>query len=104
MPVANDFVHCWNDSPYRVFISKDPIGFDGGDTNLYTYVWNRPTMFIDPWGLFGINGPGFTNVRSDNPYAQPSNYTGPLPSNLNGMTPSGGNAIPGQFGSAAVEL
>ncbi len=84
------------------FISKDPIGFAGGDTNLYAYVWNRPTMFIDPWGLFGITGPGFTNVRPDNPYTPPSNYTGPLPSNLNGMTPSGGNAIPGQFGLAGI--
>jgi RHS repeat-associated protein len=33
------------------FISEDPIGFAGGDTNLYTYVGNSPTGLIDPLGL-----------------------------------------------------
>jgi RHS repeat-associated protein len=33
------------------FISEDPIGFDGGDVNLYVYVAGNPVMFIDPWGL-----------------------------------------------------
>ena len=33
------------------FISKDPIGFKGGDTNLYRYVKNRPATLIDPFGL-----------------------------------------------------
>jgi RHS repeat-associated protein len=32
------------------FISEDPIGFDGGDVNLYAYVLNNPILFIDPWG------------------------------------------------------
>lgn len=36
----------------RVFISKDPIGFNGNDTNLYRYVENNPVSWIDPWGLF----------------------------------------------------
>ncbi|MBK9041548.1 MAG: hypothetical protein IPL83_20750 [Bdellovibrionales bacterium] len=30
--------------------SKDPIGFNGGDTNLYGYVINDPINFIDPDG------------------------------------------------------
>lgn len=34
------------------FISEDPIGFDGGDSNLYRYVWNSPTGFVDPLGLW----------------------------------------------------
>jgi RHS repeat-associated protein len=32
------------------FLSKDPIGFRGG-LNVYSYVNNRPTSLIDPWGL-----------------------------------------------------
>jgi uncharacterized protein RhaS with RHS repeats len=35
------------------FISEDPIGFAGGDINLYGYVWNSPLGFIDPMGLDG---------------------------------------------------
>ncbi len=33
------------------FISEDPLGFDGGDVNLYVYALNNPVMFIDPLGL-----------------------------------------------------
>jgi RHS repeat-associated protein len=33
------------------FISEDPIGFAGGDTNLYVYVFNSPTNYTDPSGL-----------------------------------------------------
>jgi RHS repeat-associated protein len=37
------------------FLNEDPIGFEGGDVNLYAYVWNNPTNFIDPEGLAGLN-------------------------------------------------
>lgn len=33
------------------FISEDPLGFDGGDLNLYAYVRNNPINFNDPSGL-----------------------------------------------------
>jgi len=33
------------------FISEDPIGFAGGDVNLYGYVGNNPVNFSDPFGL-----------------------------------------------------
>jgi RHS repeat-associated protein len=32
--------------------AKDPIGFEGGDTNLYGYILNDPVNFIDPLGLW----------------------------------------------------
>ncbi len=32
------------------WLSKDPILFAGGDTNLYGYVLNDPVNFIDPTG------------------------------------------------------
>ena len=33
------------------FLSEDPIGFAGGDQNLYGYVLNNPLNFVDPFGL-----------------------------------------------------
>jgi RHS repeat-associated protein len=33
------------------FISEDPIGFAGGDVNLYAYVFNAPMTFLDSLGL-----------------------------------------------------
>jgi hypothetical protein len=35
------------------FISEDPIGFGGGDINLYGYVWQSPLRLRDPLGLDG---------------------------------------------------
>ena len=42
------------------FISKDPIGFAGGDENLYRYVANGPVNWMDPWGLLKYNTPDTT--------------------------------------------
>ena len=33
------------------FISEDPLGFSGGDANLYRYAFNNPMSFVDPSGL-----------------------------------------------------
>ena len=33
------------------FLSEDPIGFSGGDVNLYRYVWGAPHNLRDPFGL-----------------------------------------------------
>ena len=35
-----------------VFIGKDPIGFDSGESNLFRYVKNNPVNLIDPFGLY----------------------------------------------------
>jgi RHS repeat-associated protein len=31
--------------------AKDPIGFAGGDVDLFGYVQNNPVNWVDPWGL-----------------------------------------------------
>jgi len=33
------------------FVAEDPIGFSGGDVNLYAYVADNPLMYTDPSGL-----------------------------------------------------
>ncbi len=33
------------------FLNKDPIGFAGGDVNLYGYVGQNPLIWVDPYGL-----------------------------------------------------
>lgn len=43
------------------FITPDPIGFAGGDTNFYRYVGNDPVNFTDPSGLVQ-NGTPSTSV------------------------------------------
>jgi RHS repeat-associated protein len=41
----------WYDPASGRFVSRDPIGFAAGDTNIYRYVGNEPTDFSDPSGL-----------------------------------------------------
>lgn len=36
-----------------ILTARDPIGFAGGDSNLYGYVFSDPINFIDPNGLIG---------------------------------------------------
>ena len=51
------------------FLQPDPIGFWGGDVNLYTYVGNDPINWTDPdglytwgeWGDIGMGGLGGLN-------------------------------------------
>jgi len=42
----------WYDPLTGRWESQDPLGFDAGDSNLYRYVNNRPTMATDPSGLY----------------------------------------------------
>ena len=36
------------------WLQRDPIKFQGGDTNLYAYVGNDPVNYVDPTGLWAI--------------------------------------------------
>ncbi|MCB0369917.1 MAG: RHS repeat-associated core domain-containing protein, partial [Bdellovibrionales bacterium] len=53
--------------------TKDPIGFNGGDTNLFGYVQNDPVNWIDPMGLFKLPkdpsglGPGWKQDPNHTP-------------------------------------
>jgi RHS repeat-associated protein len=39
------------------FLSEDPLGFVGGDGNLYRYVLNNPVRLVDPSGEIAIAAP-----------------------------------------------
>lgn len=47
--------------------AKDPIGFAGGDSNLFGYVENDPLNWVDPWGILAelMNPPGFSDRLKD---------------------------------------
>lgn len=80
------------------FMQEDPIGFAGGDINLYNYVGNNGVNFIDPtgesllqagaWLLLGVQGynmyatyANFSNGYYQNPYTgeweAPIDFKGP---------------------------
>jgi RHS repeat-associated protein len=43
------------------YLRPDPIGFNGGDENLYAYVWNDPNYWVDPSGEFAQIAIGFVS-------------------------------------------
>jgi len=52
------------------FISTDPVGFDAGDENLYGYVGNSPTGYVDPTGTnrYATGSAGAVAGGSKNPF------------------------------------
>jgi RHS repeat-associated protein len=56
----------WYDPATGRWLSQDPIGFAGGDANLYRYVFNQPTRYTDPSGeivpLIVIGGLAGANI------------------------------------------
>ncbi len=56
------------------WLSKDPILFDGGDSNLYGYAANDPVNFIDPMGLWRWPGAIYDDAMRD---ARNSGLPGP---------------------------
>ncbi|PKN52000.1 MAG: hypothetical protein CVU55_09670 [Deltaproteobacteria bacterium HGW-Deltaproteobacteria-13] len=59
-------------------MTKDPIGFDGGDVNLYAYVGNNPIDQKDPSGLWAYSGnycgPDWTGGKKES-YTPGHKYT-----------------------------
>jgi RHS repeat-associated protein len=72
------------------FLTEDPIGFAGGQANLYAYVDNDPTTLIDP---FGTGGPGLPGLPTGNPGSNPTGGLPGLPTGNTGNNPTGG--LPG---------
>jgi hypothetical protein len=53
------------------WLEQDPIGFKGGDANLYRYVRNDPANMTDPTGLF--------DTSPVEPVPGPTEYVYPIP-------------------------
>jgi len=59
----------WYDPSVGRWISEDPLGFSGGDTNVSRYVANDTTNSVDPTGLKKKPGPSFTVNQGSDPSA-----------------------------------
>ncbi len=46
------------------FASRDPIGFNAGDVNLYRYVFSSPVMYVDPSAEYGWGPPDWNSGES----------------------------------------
>jgi len=79
------------DMPYRVIVSEDPQGFNGGDVNLYEYASGNPVNRIDPYGLF------------DNPLAKVPSFSSSFP-NSKYIAPVADIVAGGIEGGFAVSL
>ncbi|MFC5438372.1 RHS repeat-associated core domain-containing protein [Rhodanobacter umsongensis] len=44
------------------FISEDPLGFRGGQSNLYAYAGSSPVMYVDPYGLWSSGASFYAGV------------------------------------------
>ena len=71
----------WYDPEIGKFISEDPVGFAGGDINLYSYVGNNPLSLTDPFGNYACKrqrqqdekcdlvAASFDELKDKNPHA-----------------------------------
>ncbi len=54
------FLNCYGARNYDPgtgrFLSEDPIGFKGGDINLFRYLQNQPVNYTDPTGNYSSSG------------------------------------------------
>jgi RHS repeat-associated protein len=78
----------WYDPSVGRWMSQDPIGFGGGDANLYRYVGNSPLGYRDPSGLCRDDG----NNGGDN-NGNPNNNNGGKNDNNGGWKPNRSDRI-----------
>jgi RHS repeat-associated protein len=80
---------------FQRFISRDPLGFGGGDVNLYAYVGNDPVDVVDPLGLSSLRfdrGNGTITVIDGN-----GHVVGTYPAANNAQSGSRGTWDPGTY-------
>jgi RHS repeat-associated protein len=83
------------------WLSKDPILFGGGDTNLMSYVANDPVNFVDPSGLSRVvfdrgSGRIYVYPSNEGTYGPPQSF----PAGNNTVNPSGDPMTPESHGPA----
>ncbi|MBF6560627.1 MAG: RHS repeat-associated core domain-containing protein [Candidatus Binataceae bacterium] len=64
---------------YQRFVSQDPIGFAGGDANMFVYATNSPLNFRDPRGTQVYPGPRIQQIQNDLENAPPGSAFTPYP-------------------------
>jgi len=77
------FRNRWYDSQLGRFSSRDPIGYEGRDQNLYGYVGERPMATLDPTGMWPWDAactPG--EIRVDSTAVNITSSTWPNPTDL----------------------
>ncbi len=90
------------------WVSKDPILFGGGSTNLYSYVMSDSVNLTDPNGLFGVeiggSLSGFFGAGAGAGGQVSGSYAGTINNNtgqLQGGTTMGASVSPSGFGASA---
>ncbi len=99
--------HRWYDPSAGRWLSEDPIGFAGGDSNLYRYVGNSPTNATDPsgfetwllpwernasWNVLGTLRLWFSNTPAEHYNGLMTKDTNPSPALRQQCLASGGKA------------
>ncbi len=57
--------HRYYDPEVGRYLQNDPIGFAGGDMNLFVYVWGNPVNLTNPLGLYGTNDCSYYEKRCE---------------------------------------
>jgi len=102
-PGFYSFRNRWYDPTSGRFLSKDPIGLDGGDLNLYVFCGNDPVNNVDPYGLQKVitQAELYGNKTRNGDIKNPPIDIGNNPNNMSN-TPVGGITTGGAKGGGGV--